>query len=114
MIYFVVEASVGDKKKLIAGDHYTDVHFAALVYNAFVNLTRHSPGYNHVENHVSGTELKEVQRKVLSEVESKRGKWAEQWSKCVAGQADEDMYDVSDEEGEDADEDGAPPGFSRR
>jgi hypothetical protein len=41
---------------------------------------------------------------VLSEVESKRGKWAEQWSKCVAGQADEDMYGVSDEEGEDADE----------
>jgi hypothetical protein len=115
-VFFSVEAAVGGKKKLIAG-WYGDVHLAALVYNAFVNLTCHSPGYNHVENHVSGTELKELQRKVLSEavVESKREKWGKQRSKCVADQ-DEDMHDVCDEDDQrmDEDEDGAPMEFSRR
>ena len=41
-------------------------------------------------------------------VETKR----EKRSKCVVDQ-DEDMHDVSDEEGGEADEDGAPPEFSR-
>jgi hypothetical protein len=73
------------------------VHLAALVYNAFVGLTRHSPGYNHVENHVSGTELKELQRKALSAVKSKREEWEKKRSKCVVGQ-DEDMHGVYDED----------------
>jgi hypothetical protein len=112
-VYFSVEASVGGKKKLLAG-YYGNVHLAALVYNAFVGLTRHSLGYNHVERHVSEMELKELQRKVLSEVESKREKWAEKRSKCVVDQ-DEDMLDVYDEDDDevDQDEDGAPLEFSR-
>jgi hypothetical protein len=113
-VYFSVEASVGDKKKLIAA-HCTNVHLAALLYNAFVGATCHSAGYNRVENHVGETELKELQRKALRVVKSKRTIWDGKWSKCRADQ-DEDMHDVYDEDdqGMDEDEDGAPMEFSRR
>jgi hypothetical protein len=45
-------------------------------------------------------------------VKQKRKEWERKWRKCVADQ-DEDMHDVSDEEGGEVDEDGAPPEFSR-
>jgi hypothetical protein len=109
--FFAVEASVGGKKKLFAA-RCGDVHLAALVYNAFVGAIFHQSGYNHVERHVSEAELKQLQQKALSVVKQKREEWNAQWRKCVADQ-DEDMHDVSDEEGGEADEDGAPPEFSR-
>jgi hypothetical protein len=49
---------------------------------------------------------------MLLTVKQKRKEWAKKWSKCVADQ-DEDMHDVSDKEGEEVDEDGAPRVFSR-
>jgi hypothetical protein len=79
-VYFAVEASVGGEKKLFAG-WYVNVHLAALVYNAFVGATFHQARYNHVEKHVDEDQLRELQREALSAVKSKRGKWAEQWSK---------------------------------
>jgi hypothetical protein len=89
------------------------VHLAALVYNAFVGATFRQAGYNHVEKHVGEDQLRELQREALSVVASKRGERAEKWSKCVADK-DEDMHDVSDEEGGEAGADGAPLEFSRR
>jgi hypothetical protein len=71
--YFVVEASVGGKKKLFAGQ-FVNVHLAALVYNAFVGATVHQAGYNwynHVEKYASETELKQLQREALSVVKQK-------------------------------------------
>jgi hypothetical protein len=109
--HFSVGASVGGKKKLFAG-RYGNMHLAALVYNAFVGANVHQAGYNHVEKYVSETELKQLQQKALSAVKQKRKEWDEKRSKCVADQ-DEDMDDVSDEEGEEVDEDGAPWEFSR-
>jgi hypothetical protein len=114
-VYFSVEASVGGKKKLLAG-YFVNVHLAALVYNAFVGLTCYSHGYNHVEKYVGEDQLKELQRKALGVVKSKREKWSEKRSKCVIDQ-DEDMHDVYDEDDDEVDEgrdrDGAPLEFSR-
>jgi hypothetical protein len=62
------------------------LHLAALVYNAFVGVSFHQLGYNHVEKHVGEEQLKELQRRALSAVKAKHGKWWEEWRKRAGDQ----------------------------